>query len=968
MAKPCAVFWDIQNVGVPKGQSVNSIIELIRSTIIKPHNLDEIFFFCVCDVQKLPSNVGNSLKNLDVDIVQAYNEVKDSADIKILDLMRKFVKVAGQDCTIILLSGDGDYCGTLSDLKRLHNVSIHLIRLANSFSPKLDQISNYTFMLTDGVLKPIKATGNPMYFISVKNYPLTMDINFVMTTLNGQIAGSIQKSASLFGDSICIGFPTLWNAEKAIEQFNGSRFYGHFLKAESLLDSPLTEILKCIKPNVTMQTKGDDEVKQLTFIKMSYSNETDISKTIKFCMACTAQSGSQCILSRKPFLWIVFSFKSDAQDCLSKVQIMYPDAIIADPPVDLTSKYHESSYTVESCEQKVSKEASSQVDNAVKPNSAKDVQVTSQNQSSTNINHPNIDPLADIKSKSSKESVDLKKTTNAKPRNALNPNESCKKIVKNAVSKNIPTLNVRDVNNLKMFFRYDNNISHVLDCQPTKWSLLYNLFEKLYDLGAKKVICDGDLYCAHFDSMSDYRDAFEKMRSRHLEPLEFVNVSESRKLKVTIKMNRYPFEIPWCFNKELDLHCLLVNVDCMHAASFTELCQNILGNRDCIFSRFCNNQFWIGFPDEITCKNSKKTVLRLLASLKLSSNVSMAKPSNKLLESINFGDLIGDAHDLKFLSKQLESLKKVTRPFIIDRITLTRIYQEHGGFEDISHITVNGNFRCCSPWIQLSLEQIVKIVVKLCKVIPLAATASYDEVKLIFNSWYEALAASHFINHLTSFEVPYFPEFNGASDVQQQPLSFSSNSKYYAINDNRNVLEKIVQNNILEGRLTWYSSKAESTPDIDVLDEKVAKKLQYLFIISTDSEFKFTSGMISVIEMHLVQMGCSVCIEFQDKIWVAFYDLEKGTKAKTDIEQIKFKMLHEKDEDDFVVGVIMQSVPSSPTEVAKMLAIKLVKPKIILNMQKHRYVEPLGHFNYNYRKAVGMSTCRYCQLSALAWA
>uniref|UniRef100_T1KGK4 NYN domain-containing protein n=1 Tax=Tetranychus urticae TaxID=32264 RepID=T1KGK4_TETUR len=154
MGKSCAVFWDIENIDVPKGQSVASIVNLIRSTIIKPYNLKEVFFFCVCDIHKLSTNVGQSLTKLDVNIVQAYNGVKDSADIVILDLMRKFVAAVGQDCTIILISGDADYYGTLSDLKKLHNVSIHLIRLANSFSPKLDQISDYTFMLNNGVLKP----------------------------------------------------------------------------------------------------------------------------------------------------------------------------------------------------------------------------------------------------------------------------------------------------------------------------------------------------------------------------------------------------------------------------------------------------------------------------------------------------------------------------------------------------------------------------------------------------------------------------------------------------------------------------------------------------------------------------------------------------------------------------------------------------------------------------------------------
>uniref|UniRef100_T1KGJ1 NYN domain-containing protein n=1 Tax=Tetranychus urticae TaxID=32264 RepID=T1KGJ1_TETUR len=222
MTKPCAVFWDIENIDVPKGHTVASIVNLIRSAIIKPFNLEEIFFFCVCE-HELPSYIGQSLTALDVNIIQAYYGDKDSADIKILDLIRKFVKFSGQDCTIIFLSDyadcystlsdDDNYDRTLSDLKKLHNVSIHLIRLANkTCSSNLDQIADYTFMLNDDVLKPVlkpvKSTGSPMYFISIKNFPLIFNINQLMDQLNTQTIGSIVNSAILYSKTICIVFLT----------------------------------------------------------------------------------------------------------------------------------------------------------------------------------------------------------------------------------------------------------------------------------------------------------------------------------------------------------------------------------------------------------------------------------------------------------------------------------------------------------------------------------------------------------------------------------------------------------------------------------------------------------------------------------------------------------------------------------------------------------------------------------------
>uniref|UniRef100_T1KGH9 Uncharacterized protein n=1 Tax=Tetranychus urticae TaxID=32264 RepID=T1KGH9_TETUR len=235
--------------------------------------------------------------------------------------------------------------------------------------------------------------------------------------------------------------------------------------------------------------------------------------------------------------------------------------------------------------------------------------------------------------------------------------------------------------------------------------------------------------------------------------------------------------------------------------------------------------------------------------------------------------LVGDAYDLAFLSRQLA-------PDLITRLQ----FREQKRFiqtetqecnETLVHIAVNGNFRKGCGWHSLSLEQIVKILIYFSKVIPLAATASYDEVNLIFNSRYEAHTASRFINKLTIYEVPYSEEFNGTSEVQQEQQIFASFS-------------------------------IESTSDIDVLDGEAAKKLQYLFTITIDSDFKFTSGVISIIKMHLVSMDCPACIEFEDVIWVGVDALEKGNKAKARIEQIKFKLLHEKDNDDFEAGVTMQ--------------------------------------------------------------
>uniref|UniRef100_T1KGI9 Uncharacterized protein n=1 Tax=Tetranychus urticae TaxID=32264 RepID=T1KGI9_TETUR len=613
---------------------------------------------------------------------------------------------------------------------------------------------------------------------------------------------------------------------------------------------------------------------------MSNSYGADNIKMIKFGTACNVQSGIQCILSSESFLWIVFSYESDAQKFLPKVKIMYPDAVISELPIDLLSKCPKNSYTVESCEE----------------------------------------------------------------------------MVANRVPSSVASLDVLDDTDWNIFFRYNPDfIVPVLNYEPTKWSLLYNLFEKLYDLGAKKVIFDGNFYCAHFESDSAYRDAFERIRSRYLEPLEFVPLSEIRnKQRFKEKMDQYKHDIPWCLNEQLGLCCLYLDIKSSLHDHFMEISKNILGDRECIFIKSTQGRICIGFPDGVIRKS--KEIREFLESFKIPNGFPIAKPSNKLLKSISFRDLAGDAYDLAFLSSQLEDSKPITRTQIMKRIRLQRM-QEQECNETISQFIVFGKF--CDRWDSalLSLEQVVKIFVKLSKVIPLAVAATYNMVNLMYNSWHEAHAAQHFINSFPPDEIPYFRKFEGTSHVQQSSYSQISNSLYYIINDKRKVLEKIVQNKSLVDKLDSNLSTVQSTTD--VLDEGMIKKLQYIFVITVNSDFKFTSGMISMIKVNLIQMDCLACIEFEDKIWVAFDDLKKGNKAKANINKIKFILLHEKDEDDFEVGVVMESIQKSPPIVTKMLANKLMDPKTSpRNIHWKSDPFPLGHFNYSYRKAVGMSTSR----------
>uniref|UniRef100_A0A158P523 Uncharacterized protein n=1 Tax=Tetranychus urticae TaxID=32264 RepID=A0A158P523_TETUR len=624
---------------------------------------------------------------------------------------------------------------------------------------------------------------------------------------------------------------------------------------------------------------------------------------------------------------------------------MYPDAIISEPPIDLTLTSHKNAYTVESSEKIVPNEASSDsgADNysiaIVQPE--RTMQINSQDQISSIAPVVDIRLSANIEPKAAKESV----TTSVEPQ------------IMNIINFDVP-------GDCNMFFRCDySSIPYVWDYEPTKWSLLCDLFEQLYDLGAKKVIFDENLYCAHFDSISDYQEAFTEMRSRNLKPLEVVDVPKTYKYEFKKKMDRYKNEIPWCLNQELGLCCFVVKIesnDCTLEDDFMQFSKRILGYHECIFFKSVPGEIWIGFTDVFILQNSVRKIHAHLPE----SDFAIIEPSDELLESINFSDLTGDAYDLAFLSNQL-GFKPMLRPSIIDQISLQRM-EEKECKEFVFHITVEGDFLERTHWDSLCAEQIVKILVHFSKVIPLAVTLSVMEVNLLYNSWHEAHTAGGFLRKLTKAEVPYFRDFRRTSFVRRQQLDCRNISDYYIINDQRKVLEKIIQNKNQVNKLDSNSSTVQSTTDIDASDEEMIKKLQYSFVITTNSDFKFTSGMISIIKMNLVQMDCPACIEFDDKIWVGVDGLEKGKIAETRMKKIKFKILHEKDEYDFEFRVKIQCISRFPPKVTKMLADKLRNPTPMIDMNSckcHCKHVPLGHFNYNYRKAVEMSTSQYLHLN-----
>lgn len=151
----CGVFWDIENVAVPHGCDAAGIVSTIRSTIIKPNDLEERDFYVACRVERMSNTVGNSLESMNVNIVHPfYDESKNAADTKIVLLISKFIKNWGErGCAIIVVTGDSDFLDPLLKLKLNYDLIVYLIHGRRSFSRELLWCVDVTYQLDGGNLR-----------------------------------------------------------------------------------------------------------------------------------------------------------------------------------------------------------------------------------------------------------------------------------------------------------------------------------------------------------------------------------------------------------------------------------------------------------------------------------------------------------------------------------------------------------------------------------------------------------------------------------------------------------------------------------------------------------------------------------------------------------------------------------------------------------------------------------------------
>ncbi|XP_042864024.1 meiosis regulator and mRNA stability factor 1-like isoform X3 [Penaeus japonicus] len=225
---PIGVFWDIENCQVPKGLSATHVVQAVRSRFFTGYR--EAEFMCVCDTLKENSKILEELNDAQVNVVHVGSTVKNAADDKLLQSMRRFADIHGTGATLVLISGDSNFATELYDLRYRKNLRVILVHNAHA-QDSLKLCAHQTALFTDvtqelpqRVTKP--RSTNLRREIIIKNVPENMDDNAIRRRLTMLSANCGGKVGRVRPHGVPIYFQTPELAARAKKRLDGEDVYG----------------------------------------------------------------------------------------------------------------------------------------------------------------------------------------------------------------------------------------------------------------------------------------------------------------------------------------------------------------------------------------------------------------------------------------------------------------------------------------------------------------------------------------------------------------------------------------------------------------------------------------------------------------------------------------------------------------------------------------------------------------------
>ncbi|CAD5114695.1 DgyrCDS3740 [Dimorphilus gyrociliatus] len=235
------VFWDIENILVPKEKTAFDIVQAIRSRFY-PENTIECEFICVCDVTKQRSAILQSLVDAQVTVAHVPATCKNAADIKLAQSIRRFITTYQSLATIILLSSDINFLPDISDARYRHNCHVILIHNTNVSGAMLASAHHHinirSLLEQTAPLLQIedreRQNSNNCTKVLVNNLPDVQPSFRVASRLRKLSENCGGKVLNIAGPTAIMRFSCNTDAQRAKQRMDGQDVFGQKIKLDFL--------------------------------------------------------------------------------------------------------------------------------------------------------------------------------------------------------------------------------------------------------------------------------------------------------------------------------------------------------------------------------------------------------------------------------------------------------------------------------------------------------------------------------------------------------------------------------------------------------------------------------------------------------------------------------------------------------------------------------------------------------------
>ncbi|XP_060522951.1 meiosis regulator and mRNA stability factor 1 isoform X2 [Cylas formicarius] len=233
---PLGLFWDIENVSVPKMKSASVVVQKLREVFLKKYRESE--FVVVCDVKKENPQIIQELHDSQVDLLHVSSSSKNAADEKLRQSLRRYAELHPAPSAVVLISGDVNFAGDLSDLryrKKLRVILVHNVNVADALI--LCAHEHHSFAeLTEHLPATRKSKeAATAFYLSVLNVPKHVDSVKVKTRLKSLSYNCGGKCVQyVTGEGVaCLRFGNFDLALRAQKRIQGEDVFGNKIKVLS---------------------------------------------------------------------------------------------------------------------------------------------------------------------------------------------------------------------------------------------------------------------------------------------------------------------------------------------------------------------------------------------------------------------------------------------------------------------------------------------------------------------------------------------------------------------------------------------------------------------------------------------------------------------------------------------------------------------------------------------------------------